>query len=104
MAGEELNPIAAELAELNRLERERFEEANRRAEERHRELIARGRAGERVFLAAFDDLHERFERSEERADARFRESQDALRDMRESIRANTAAVLAALDRFGPAPG
>ena len=83
---------------------EQLDEMNRRAEERHRELIARGRASERVMLAEFNELHERVERGEVQADARFRESLDALRDMRDSIRANTEAVLAVLDRLGTAPG
>jgi uncharacterized coiled-coil DUF342 family protein len=89
---------------------ERIDASDQRAEERHRELIARGRAGERVFLAAFDDLHAEIERSIERADANarevqesYREIRESMRDMRDSIRANTEAVLAMLDRMGPAP-
>ena len=83
---------------------DRIEESARQAEERHRELIARGRASERVMLAEFNDLHEEIERSIERADARAEQFRESMRDMRDSIRANTAAVLAALDRFGPAAG
>lgn len=87
---------------------ERIDESARQAEERHRELIARGRASERVMLAEFNDLHEEIQRSIVRADERARDTtrefQESMRDMREAIQANTAAVLAALDRFGPAPG
>jgi hypothetical protein len=91
---------------------ERIDESERRAEERHRELIARGRASDRVVLAAFNDLHEEIERGMERADERARELsrelsrefRDSQQDIRDAIRANTQAVLSVLDRLGPAPG
>lgn len=77
---------------------------NRRAEERHRELIERGKTSERVFIAAFSEIEVRLERGGERAEAAGRELIETLRDMRGSIRANTEAVLSVLDRLGPAAG
>ena len=106
--------------ETNQRVEEQFVETNRRAEERHefllrqwhksmalerarhQELIGRGKASERVFISAFDEIVARLERSDQRADAASREHVDAIRDMRASIRANTEAVLSVLDRLGPA--
>ncbi len=94
------DPIVEQLAEINR----RAEVYDRRAEERHRALIGRGRASERVFIAAFSEIETAIERSSDRADRNAREHREAIQDMRASIRANTDAVLAVLDRLEPPPG
>ena len=72
---------------------------DRRAEERHEQLrqgherlLERSRASERIFIEALTDI-----------DASIKRTNERLEDMGEAIRANTRAVLAALDRFGPAP-
>lgn len=57
-----------------------------------------------MFIAAFDDIEASLERANERADANARETAAAIRGGRESIRAHTEALLAVLDRFGPATG
>lgn len=66
---------------------------DRRAEERHEQLLERSRADERIFIEALTDIDQSIKRNNER-----------LEDMGEAIRANTRAVLAVLDRLGPATG
>jgi hypothetical protein len=66
---------------------------DRRAEERHEQLLERSRASQRIFIEALTDIDLSIKRSNER-----------LEDMGAAIRANTRAVLTVLDRFGPAPG
>jgi len=90
MGAGERDPIARQLEELNRLERGRFEVANRRAEERHRQLLERGRAESRIFISALSDIDRNIQRNNDRLD-----------EMGESIRANTQAVLSVLDRLAP---
>jgi len=72
---------------------EELKAMDRRAEERHAQLLERSRASERIFIEALTDI-----------DASIKRTNERLEDMGEAIRANTRAVLSVLDRLGPAPG
>ncbi len=70
-----------------------------RGAQRHQQLLERGKTSERVFIDALVDIDASIKQSNERS----AEITASIRDMRESIRANTQAVLSVLDRLGPAP-
>lgn len=99
---EQLEAMNGRAEERHRVMLRRWDESIALDRERHRELIEHGKASERVFIAAFNDIEASLERSNERADTANREHIEAVRDMRDSIRANTEAVLSVLDRLGPA--
>lgn len=68
----------------------RWEISDARAEERHRRLLERQEASERVFVEAASEINISLQRNSERLD-----------DMADAIRANTRAVLSVLDRLEP---
>jgi hypothetical protein len=76
--------------ELKAMDR-RAEERHAQLMERHEHLLERSRASERIFIEALTDI-----------DASIKRSNQRLEDMGEAIRANTRAVLSVLDRLGPA--
>lgn len=79
---------------------EQLGEMNRRADERHEQLLARGKASERVFIEALTDI----DRSIQRNTETIERNTQRLDDMGASIRANTRAVLSVLDRLEPSSG
>ena len=94
------NALLDRFDEMHRRLDARIEEMNRRGENRHGQLLERSRASERIFIEAMTDIDQSIKRSNERMSAHML----AIRDMPESIRADTQAVLLLLDRLGPAQG
>jgi hypothetical protein len=76
--------------ELKAMDR-RAEERHAQLLERHEHLLERGRASERIFIEAMTEIDASLKRNTERLD-----------DMGGAIRAGARAVLSMLDRLGPA--
>jgi hypothetical protein len=71
-----------------------------RAQARHERMMRRFERSESLFIEAMSDLGASLKKNSEGID----ETRVAIRDVGESFRAHTQAVLSMLDRLGPAPG